>query len=391
MNTFKLTEFENEVRKMFADRLSKDICYHDLNHTLFVVEKVKEIGDNENIDSKEMENLYFAAWIHDIGYCENSPEGHENLGAQYAQEKLTEMGISQDRIDQIKEAILATSIPQNPSNKIGEILCDADLYHLGVENFEQFSELLRCEVRAIRQKEISKEEWMIDTLNFLSTHKYFTGYAQEHLSAQKEKNIASLKQKINNMESLESKPKPVKKKGSKRGTETMYRVTTKNHLELSGLADNKANIMISVNSIILSIIVSVLIRKLEEFPNFIIPTVLMVLTCLIAMVYAILATRPKVTKGHTNQEDIDNRKGNLLYFGNFYEMTEEEYLKGMRTLRNDGEYLYDSLSRDIYFLGKVLAKKYQLLRKSYSVFMFGFILSVISFLIAALFFDPYSY
>ena len=60
-----------------------------------------------------------------------------------------------------------------------------------------------------------------------------------------------------------------------RGVETMFRLTSKNHLDLSNMADNKANIMISINSIILSVIVSVLIRKLEEYPHLIVPTLIM--------------------------------------------------------------------------------------------------------------------
>ncbi|WP_373399479.1 Pycsar system effector family protein [Algoriphagus halophilus] len=88
----------------------------------------------------------------------------------------------------------------------------------------------------------------------------------------------------------------------------MFRVTAKNHMELSSIADNKANIMISVNSIIISIVVTVLIRKLEEFPNYTIPAILLISTCLGAMVFAILATRPKVTHGSVSEESIGKKK-----------------------------------------------------------------------------------
>ncbi|EPR68381.1 Pycsar system effector family protein [Cyclobacterium qasimii] len=168
----------------------------------------------------------------------------------------------------------------------------------------------------------------------------------------------------------------------------MFRITSKNHLALSALADNKANIMISVNSIIISIVVAVFIRIIEEFPYYLIPTLMLITTCLIAMVFAILATRPNVTNGIVTKEDIRNKKGNLLYFGNFHEMTYPDYKEGMHVLMENGTYLYDSMITDIYNLGIVLAKKYVLLRKCYNIFMFGFVLSVISFLIATYIFEP---
>lgn len=157
------------------------------------------------------------------------------------------------------------------------------------------------------------------------------------------------------------------------------------------MADNKANIMISVNSIIISIVVTVLIRKLEEFPNYTIPAILLITTCLSAMVFAVLATRPKVTHGVITKEDIEKKQSNLLYFGNFFDLSLSDYTKGMHAMMEDGEYLYDSMIRDIYFLGKVLAVKYKLLRKSYNIFMFGFVISVLSFLVATLFFEPLQY
>ena len=157
------------------------------------------------------------------------------------------------------------------------------------------------------------------------------------------------------------------------------------------MADNKANIMISVNSIVISIVVTVLIRKLEEFPNYTIPAILLIATCLSAMVFAVLATRPKVTHGTNTIEDIDKKESNLLYFGNFYDLSLKDYTRGMHSMMEDGDYLYHSMIRDIYYLGKVLAVKYKLLRKSYNIFMFGFVISILSFLIATLFFEPLQY
>lgn len=201
--------------------------------------------------------------------------------------------------------------------------------------------------------------------------------------------VEKLKDKITK---LQEKVKQAKELTPTRGIETMFRTTSKNHMELSAIADNKANIMISINSIILSVMVSVLIRKLEEYPHMTVPAVLLTLVCLTTIVFAVLATRPNISKGKFERLDIVNKETNLLFFGNFHRMSLKDYQWGMKEMLQDADYLYGSMIKDIYFLGVVLGKKYRLLRMSYTIFMFGFVLSILGFIIAELFFkSPYPY
>lgn len=201
--------------------------------------------------------------------------------------------------------------------------------------------------------------------------------------------VVELEEKVSK---LREKVKKAKELKPTRGIETMFRITSKNHMELSAIADNKANIMISINSIILSVMVSVLIRKLEEYPHMTIPAVLLTVVCLTTIVFAVLATRPNVSKGKFERNDITNKETNLLFFGNFHRMNLQDYQWAMKEMLKDGEYLYGSMIKDIYFLGAVLGKKYRLLRISYTIFMFGFVFAVLGFIIAELFFkSPYPY
>jgi hypothetical protein len=151
---------------------------------------------------------------------------------------------------------------------------------------------------------------------------------------------------------------------------------------LSEMADNKANILITINSIILSVVVSVLVRKLEEDPRLVIPTIMLIVVCLATTVFAILATRPNVTQGKFTRDDIKSKRTNLLFFGNFHGMQVDDYEWSMKEMMKDSDYLYGSMIKDIYFLGKVLGRKYRRLRVAYNIFMFGFVLSILSFIIA---------
>lgn len=180
----------------------------------------------------------------------------------------------------------------------------------------------------------------------------------------------------------DAKAKKAKENQTERGISTVFRIMAQNQANLSQMADAKANILISVNSIILTIVISVLFTKLENNPNLQIPVILLVVVCVTAIVFSILATRPNVNHGTFTQEDIHNKRTNLLFFGNFYKMSLPDYDWAMLEMLNDKNYLYSSIVKDNYFLGVVLAKKYRFLRYAYNIFMFGLILSMIAFAIA---------
>lgn len=196
----------------------------------------------------------------------------------------------------------------------------------------------------------------------------------------------SLEKKEQEHSSSESKGKIKKKKEPKpeRGIDTMFRTTLNNHNNLSGLVDNKANILLSVNAIIISVSLTTIIPKLDNPSNahLITPTLILVVSSVIAITFAILATRPSVTKGSFTRNEVNDKKVNLLFFGNFYKMSYDDYNWAMNELMKDKEYLYNSMIKDLYHLGIVLEKKYSLLRIAYTIFMFGIILSVIAFVLA---------
>jgi hypothetical protein len=97
---------------------------------------------------------------------------------------------------------------------------------------------------------------------------------------------------------------------------------------------------------------------------------------------SIMATRPNITSGEFTKEDVKQKKVNLLFFGNFHKMELQEYEWAIQELIKDQEYVYSSLTKDLYFLGLVLDRKYKLLRWTYTIFMIGMILSVLAFFIS---------
>lgn len=170
----------------------------------------------------------------------------------------------------------------------------------------------------------------------------------------------------------------------KRGVSDMFRTSYRTHIELSAIADNKSNIMISINGIIISIILASISPKIDSNPWLLIPTSILLITCMVALVYSVLAARPRVSKEEVSLEDVRSNRSNILFFGNFNKLNREDYVTGMEELMTDSERLYDTMARDLYGLGSVLSEKYRLIRIAYNVFMVGLVLSVSSFILVYL-------
>lgn len=396
------------ILAQYQEHPHPNLVYHNLIHTQHVVQAAGQIAAHYRLQDDELLAVYVAAWFHDAGYLLGEGKVHEENGAKEALLFLQQQQVPENVQTMVQGAIMATKMPQSPHTLVEQIVCDADLSHLGSKEFPERNKLLRHEVELTYQMEIPPIKWLNNNIAFLTAHHYWTDYAQTLFKQQKEENLAKLKKKLEKKtaEAAEENLVPAttgvtgdappatateKKKKQKvdkpeRGVETMFRTTSTNHIRLSSMADSKAHIMISVNSIIISVILSVLVRRLEDYPNMVIPSIIFLTTAVLTVIFSVLATRPNVTSGVFTKTDIEKKNANLLFFGNFYKMQLEEYQWGMKQMMNDSEFLYSSMTRDIYYLGVVLGHKYKLLRISYNIFMFGLIISVLAFLIAAIFF-----
>jgi hypothetical protein len=165
------------------------------------------------------------------------------------------------------------------------------------------------------------------------------------------------------------------------GINSFFRILSNNLNQQNMLADNKSNIMISINTVVLSLVIGSSARNIEYWQNLFVPIIMFVITSLLTTVFAVLATRPNFAKGSVTQNDLDSKKSNLLFFGNFTSLSLPDFEDSMLTMLKDDEYLYRSILADFYGQGKVLKRKYLLLTYSYNIFLIGLILSVIVFVI----------
>jgi len=383
-----IQEVEEFVIKYMNQPSDVELIYHTQDHVLFVRNAALKIASECGFSQEDKNIVEVAALFHDVGYV-NSPKNHEEKSCEIAKEFLSKKGIDNKTIDTISQAIMATKIPQNPQNEISKVLCDADLLHLGSENYAEQADKMRKEKCGMDHMKLSKLDFDKMSVQFYLIHDYHTKYGKEVLEPLKKEN---LKKMVENIKKKEAKPSKEKTKLKKeieklqakleknktysKGVETMFRTTSRNQISLSSIADNKSNILISVNTIIISIVLTVLVSRFAEYPNLIIPSLVFLTSSLITIIFAILSTRPNINSVKFSKEDIRQKKVNLLFFGNFYNMKVDDYAESMEQMMDDDDYLYKTMVKDQYYLGKVLAKKYKLLRISYNVFMFGLIISV---------------
>lgn len=388
-----IVDTEKYVFSLLNTNLDRKFVYHNLAHTQRVVKSTKELIESSKIDKVAAENLEITAWFHDTGFIKGA-KNHEEESVRIASEFLKENKVTDKRIEAISDLILATKMGCQPKNDFEKIIIDADCAHLASKSFFDYTFLLRKEWELTGVKNVSDTEWIAENIEFFTQkHRFNTDYALKNWTKTKQKNLSKL---IKNQKDLKDDIKKFnqkqdalnlkKEKGNvpERGVETMFRIALKNHMTLSNIADTKANILLSVNAIIVSLALSNLLPKLDNPSNsyLIIPTIIFIIFTVASIILSILATRPNVTEGKFTKEDVANKKVNLLFFGNFHQMKLNDFEWGISEMMQDRDYLYGSLTKDLYFLGLVLNRKYKILRVTYTVFMIGIIVSVLAFAFA---------
>lgn len=378
------------VAALFKNELSNKYVYHNFNHTRETAEAAANAAAYYQLNEKKVYQLLLAAWFHDTGYTKTY-EGHEEVSQQIAREFLQNQEVEEKDIRAVEDLIASTKGGHEPQNLLEEIMHDADRLSIGKKRFFRKAELLRIEWEMFLDNHYTEKEWAQEQLNFIIANNFYTEYFRREFGSRREKNIEKQRSQLD-----KTKKKRKKNLDPKRGTETMYRATYRNHINLSSIADNKANMMISINTIIMSVIITVVGGSFTlsetafvENLRYTIPICTLLLGALGSVIFAIISARPNVTEKKVNIEKIRNKQSSVLFFGNFSNMKLPDFISNMDELRQSKELLYDNMTIDLYYLGLVLTQKYKLLRISYNIFMFALILAVLAF-VGIFFYSQYN-
>ena len=382
---------------LLTQELPAKLTYHSLRHTEAVAKECRALAAAAALGPDDTEALLLAAWFHDAGYIDVY-DGHEYRSMERAAAWLAGQGVEAGRIQLINDVIRATHRDEPAETELQKLLVDADMSNLARDDFRSSAELLRTEWELVLGKSYSNPAWAELQLNFMLGHKYHSDAGKERYRKDFKKNIDEQRDRLKKTE--KKKKEKLKEQTDtfadpKRGVETMFRTMYSNHIKLSDMADKKASMMISLNAVLLSVIITYLGAKSSALgpaftrnPVLAIPMSILLLTSLASVITAILSAQPDVTSFKwlkKSPQIATNRRVNLLFFGNFTKLSLDNFQSGIRELMREKEGLYTNMVTDVYYLGEVLARKYGLLRTSYSVFMVGLILTVLSFVIVLLY------
>ena len=387
----RLPDLSDNILKIYNASDQNQITYHNYKHTHDVVSVVNSICENGNTSDKEYQIAYLAAWFVDVGYLKDYD--HPEVSSRImCEEVLASKRIARTTIKQACQCLFEVLV-NDPVTASAKILNDAILIVNFGLNFKTSTTLLKAETEAQTGKSMDRIEWAERELDRMRKANYLTHYGKLHgedtLSELIQNHVASIdKWKAQAFLPADSIIDFSKKFGVEEGIperaiQTFFRANYRNHINLSAIADNKANIMISVNAIILSLLISILTYK--DYPNqnpvVLFPIVIFIVTGLTSLTFAVLSARPKVTAFFKEGVDMDKAKRNITFFGNFVSLNLDQYEEVMDEVFQSSELIYGNMVRDLYYLGKVLDKKYHYLRYSYSIFMLGFVATVLTFMI----------
>ncbi|WP_405414237.1 Pycsar system effector family protein [Maribacter sp. Asnod1-A12] len=384
MNETTVAAAEKYIKKLLSEQMNKNFLFHSQGYSNKTVNEAKKVLKFSTDESINANNVLLAVWFLHSGYAIDY-DNHIQESIQLATSFLKGNNCEQKDIDVVVQLIESAWKNDKPINDAEAIVKDVCTWFYASEDFEEMLQLLRLELENFNDNNPDLDTWRLNYLEKLRIeHRYYTDFAKENWQEQKEENILSLISRLQKAEKTEKKEilkAKLKDESPQRAIQSLYRIELRNHIKLIDIADTKANILLSVNAIIISLLLANLIPKLDSPSNsyLIYPTVIFVLFSIASMIMSVLATRPKVSNAEVMEKDIMKKDTNFLFFGNFHTMELSDFKSKLRDIIKSKESIYDSLSMDLYYLGKVLQQKYRLLRWTYTVFLIGVILSVIAF------------
>lgn len=194
-NASLLDPIEAFVSAQLSD-CGDELIYHNLNHTLSVVQNASRLADHYRLTDPDWFVVIAASWFHDLGYVNGDPAGHEQRGALIFREFANRLVIEGGLIERVTNCILATTLPQKPTDLLESIVCDADLYHFGTIEFAEKDLLMLEETRRRLKTDIPAGSWLSGSAKLLRSHQFCTPYCQDRLSAQKHENLRQLEARI---------------------------------------------------------------------------------------------------------------------------------------------------------------------------------------------------
>lgn len=377
------------VWQLFEHHGSSRFVFHHYAFCQAMAERALLMAEQANLSLLEQAAANIAGWMYPTGFWlqYNHPSPKRRA--------ITEQFLLKQQVPEALQKAVLSALPPDeiPKTNLAKIVRDAYLTTAYGAQYAQHHQLLRLEREWALGQVYNKEEWAQQQLNELLAMQLYTPYAHQYYGDLIAQNILLQQQQKDKQEARnqsvlqvdafdQERFKGLEGEATARTIQTFFRTNYRNHIHLSSIADNKARILISVNTILISVLITLLSYRniAETHPMILLPVVIFLVTGLTSLAFAVLAVRPRVTNGESKNNGAVPSSDNMIFFGNFAQFGLDEYELAIDKMFRSNELLIGNMARDLYFLGKVLDKKYRFLSISYNIFLVGFLVTALSFL-----------
>lgn len=407
LNKHQLKDIEHFCSRIINDNMDT-LIYTSVGQQYRMEKYILKLSAEEGLEEEEIDFLLGAKWVEAVLNAENPLDSVDfDKADKFTKKRVAsigkELGFDPELVKNLSSFMRKIRPDVVPETAQEKIMNDCTLMDFTSDKGRDYLKMF-YEQLMLKNYDINSKQWYDTIIPMLTQTKFYTEYGALHHQEKLEKLINKLKKErkeINKRQDIvlqrelgisESEIQRLKKelknisKRDDKGIQTLFRTTIKNHYTLNEMVDRKANILITINSIILSLLISGIIGLDPDTPLYrIISIALLTLACMISIFFAILSIRPNKTQGDFTEEQIRKKKGNLLFFGNFHNMQFRDFEWAFLQMLNDSDYLYGTMIKDYYFLGVALGKKYRYIRNSLNVFLYGIIGAVLVNIIVRLF------
>ena len=159
----------------------------------------------------------------------------------------------------------------------------------------------------------------------------------------------------------------------------IIRTTLRNNVELTHIADNKANVLLSLTAIMITFLIPNVVANMEyiEKKHLYIPLIILSTTCLLTILICTIVLKPIHFDKLRDKNDPIGRHS-PFFFGNFYKMKPKEYYQYMQESLDKGSSVRQHLAQDLYYLGRRLGYKMTWIRRAFDIFLGGIFLTLLT-------------
>ena len=156
------------------------------------------------------------------------------------------------------------------------------------------------------------------------------------------------------------------------------RTTSRNNIERIKIADQKASVLMSLNAIMITILIPAIIANLDQVVEelYYIPLILIAVTCTTTLYLSAKALQP-ISLDYGKTIYSNSNVPSPFFFGNFFKMNPQEFRAYYQSTVSSREGLAEFVLQDIFHVGRIVSRKYQIIRRAYMIFLNGLVVVIV--------------